>query len=224
MVERLGWKRAIAIAGFFEIGIRTCSAFHSVVSGNALPRYITASPFAYWLSWSLGAYAAKCYINNDPSVLSRLSLSFAACMAFALPLFRPTADFGFLAFALLTAAIVSRLVSGQIRVFTDNLLYRHLSQLGAVSFSFYLVHQPILYLTPRIAWATFPELLTHPLFMFSFQLFFYLPIFYISKLMFGYIEMPSVTLGKVLWRYLQNARLWPRGQDLRQCLGRNTDN
>ncbi|MEI6351083.1 MAG: acyltransferase [Verrucomicrobiota bacterium] len=140
LVGRLGWGRAIAVAAFVELSIRAYAGYHSVVLDETLPRWITASPFAYWLSWSMGAFVAKCYINDEPSLLTSVSLAVLAIVSFGMPLFKPTSAFSFLAFALLTSAVIAQIVAGRIRLAPEDLFYRHLSKLGVLSFSFYLIH------------------------------------------------------------------------------------
>jgi peptidoglycan/LPS O-acetylase OafA/YrhL len=201
LIARFGWGPAITVTAIFELSIRAYETYHLIVLEKALPIWITASPFAYWLSWSMGAFVAKCYLNDESSLLTRVSPTWLAIIAFGVPLFKPTAAFGFVAFAFLTSAVIAQIISGQIRLKTDNWFYRHLSKLGVVSFSFYLIHQPILYLYPRFTRLSYPEMTTHPILSFTFLLLLYPIIFWLSKMLFNYVEMPSVSLGRLIWRW-----------------------
>ena len=66
---RLGWRKSLILAGFLEIFIRSASSAYGVFYETPLPRIITSSPFAYWFSWSLGAYLADCYLTGKRSRL-----------------------------------------------------------------------------------------------------------------------------------------------------------
>jgi peptidoglycan/LPS O-acetylase OafA/YrhL len=214
LITRLGWGRAIAVAAFLELSIRGCDAYHSVFLGERLPYWIKYSPFAYWLSWSMGAFVAKCYINDESSLFTRMSPPLLAIVAFGTPLFRPTAAFYFVAVALLTSAVIAQIVAGRIRLDPENLFCRHFSRLGVVSFSFYLIHQPILFLFPYYIRPAFPYLNIHPLVSLLCLLLFYPVILWASKLMFDYVELPSVSLGRAFWswRAIANHTMQPSGE------------
>lgn len=133
---------------------------------------------------------------NEVSSLSRLKAKLLGVVALALPLFKPTSTFGFLAFSLTTAVFLSQILSGKVRIPTDNAIYRHLSELGKISFSFYLIHQPLLYLFSRIVQRCVAEVFIHPLWMFMALVCFYPIVFWLAKLQYAYVEMPSLMLGR----------------------------
>lgn len=121
-----GWMRTLLIAGFTEI----CTSLYSSINGlqsdsplPPLPLYITASPFAYWLSWSLGAYLCHRYLTSKAPRLLHIRFDVVLIIAFALPLFKPLAPFAFLTFSLLTAIAIERLTTEKWRL-PDNVYFR----------------------------------------------------------------------------------------------------
>jgi len=76
-------------------------------------------------------------------------------------------------------------------------LIRHLSLLGVVSYSFYLIHQPILLLIRRLP-VTFYSLPLNvsPHSRFILCIVLYPLLLILACLMYRYVEMPSAKLGK----------------------------
>ncbi|MDD5350045.1 MAG: acyltransferase, partial [Chthoniobacteraceae bacterium] len=65
LARRLGWNKALFIAGAIELTLR--------VYGSAVeaPYWVSASPFAYWFSWAIGARIADDYLAGRPLPLAR---------------------------------------------------------------------------------------------------------------------------------------------------------
>jgi peptidoglycan/LPS O-acetylase OafA/YrhL len=78
--------------------------------------------------------------------------------------------------------------------------WAHLSLLGVISYSFYLIHQPIIELTGKAIERVLPGVLIHPLLKYSLCLGWYPVLFLFSLLFYRYIEQPSIGLGKFVWR------------------------
>ena len=196
---RYGWRRTLLIAGSIEIGISFFSSIHSLLANDPLPRFITASPFAFWLSWSLGAYLCDCFLANKTPRLFYIRFDVVFIVAFGLPLLKVTAPFAFLAFSLLTAIAIERLTMGKWTL-PKNICFRwmwsHLSFLGVISYSFYLFHQPIIGLAGRALSKVFPTMSIHPLSTYSLCLALYPIILGISFLLYRHIEQPSIRFGK----------------------------
>ena len=212
LVKRLGWKRTLIIVGIVEVSLRLWGSINSCLpilpSLNGLipivpkPRFIGVSPFAYWLSWSLGAYLCDCYLAKKSSRLFQIRFDLMCLLALLIPLFRPTAPFSFLAFSLLTAVAIERLMMGRWKVPENKafkLCWTHLSFLGVVSYSFYLFHQPFLGITNEILSNLFPATLIHPLAKYVACLAWYPVILLLSYGVYRFVEKPSVSLGKMVW-------------------------
>lgn len=205
---KLGWQRTLVIVGFLEIALRLSPSISGILSGPPMPRFITSSPFAYWFSWSIGAYLCECFMDNRTSWLFRVRFDLMAVIAFASPLFSLTAPLTFLTFALLTAIAIERLMTGK-WVLPDNRVFRmvwaHLSLLGITSYSFYLFHQPIIGLNGKIFGRFFPEAIIHPLVKYSACLVWYPIILLLSYILYRWVEQPSTRLGKQFWSRIRPA-------------------
>jgi peptidoglycan/LPS O-acetylase OafA/YrhL len=88
-------------------------------------------------------------------------------------------------------------------------LSSHLIMLGTVSYSFYLIHQPLLLLVTRLKEHVI-LLSNYPFVAMVVCLLLYIPILFSSWLMFRFVERPSAWLGKSLSRrtslYLSSGR------------------
>ena len=209
--RKIGWKWTLAAVGALEITMRLIVSIigfkHEIPllvdSKNPLIVMLVLSPITYWLSWSIGAYLCDCHLAGRSSRIFRIRFDLMCLIAFSLPLFKPTAAFTFLAFSLLTAISIDRLLRDE-WTFPKNFFFQkiwsHLGFLGVISYSFYLFHQPIIKLTGRILQQIFPESLIHPLVKFSACVAWYPIVLLISFLVFRLIERPSMELGKLIWK------------------------
>jgi peptidoglycan/LPS O-acetylase OafA/YrhL len=68
-----------------------------------------------------------------------------------------------------------------------------LLSLGIVSYSFYLIHQPIISLVPNIYY--YLNISPHPLIMFATCVFMVTPLFWCSRLARKLVELPSINMG-----------------------------
>jgi peptidoglycan/LPS O-acetylase OafA/YrhL len=212
MVRRLGWAKALVIAAVFEFSIRAMSSFRGVYFGDDLPRFITASPFAYWLSWSLGAYLAECHLKQRASRLFSFRFDLVALLCLLAPFFKPTAPFAFPLFAWLTAIAISRFMTHrwpaperQGRILSA--CWSHLSFLGLVSYSFYLFHQPIIELTTGALKRILVGVHLHPLIKYLICISWYPFVLIFAYAVYRFIEQPSIAWGKAVWQ-----RIKPRSE------------
>lgn len=195
LVWKFGWRYGLLLVAIAELTIRLCQSF-----GIALPDAIIGSPFAFWFSWSIGAFLAHRFIARKPSPLSALRFDVLLVVALLLPFFRPTQPFLFVATALLTGVAIEKLAYGIWQIPREKYLtqfIRHLSFLGVISYSFYLIHQPILLLIRRLP-ATYyglPQNLS-PHVRFALCMGMYPLLLALAYLMHRYVEIPSAKLGK----------------------------
>ena len=149
MVEAFDWKRSLAILFAVESCIRL-----SLVPLPDIFDHLHFSPFGFWFSWSLGAFAAQSYLKGKIPAFRPIYLCWSAILALASYLWRPLATFQFMAVALLTTIAIWQQLSlpapqGR-RASRWQWLFNHLIALGGISYSFYLIHQPILAVIQRI--------------------------------------------------------------------------
>lgn len=202
LTGRLGWSRGVAVVAGIEIGLTLARTISGEIFGLKFPFFLGASPFAYWLSWTLGAYLCECFMTGRSSRMFTARFDVVAVAALLLPLFKPTAPFSFLAFAWLTAIAIERLMTGKWKLPEGGVFkvaWLHLGLLGVISYSFYLIHQPILMLT-RTLWGKLGSgALPHPLVMFLTCLAWYPAILLAAYAMYRWVEKPSIALGKAAW-------------------------
>ena len=151
LISRFGWKRTLLILAVLELFLRTVGAGHQVFTGSDTPWWLAlpGTPLAYWLSWALGAYLADKYIRRETLPFSGQPIWFWALLSIGSFLFRPTVTFSFLAFSFLTVIIIARCLNARAQSPARHFygLSRGLQLVGLASYSFYLIHQPILTFT-----------------------------------------------------------------------------
>ncbi|MDB5389818.1 MAG: acyltransferase, partial [Planctomycetaceae bacterium] len=209
LVQRCGWRVALAIIGLIEVSINSIVAVHGVISSQELPYFMTFSPLAFWLSWTIGAYMAECYLTDRKSPIARMRFDVMALIAVASPLFRPTAPFAFLAFSLLTGVAIERFLSGAWpipRGLVPGKLWLHFGRLGVLSYSFYLLHQPFLPIGASILGYLFPNSEYRLLIAMAGCLGCYFPILWLSNAFYNVVERPSISVGKFVLHKIQPAR------------------
>ena len=195
-----GWLFALLISAFSEIGIQLLISLppHLAI---AIPKYVSAGPFAYWFSWALGAYLADMWSQNKHLRISP-TLAWIAGVLFILSWFiHPLRHFGFTSAAILTFALIGRTIFSQTQspdkqsLFYKEKLNRMLSFFGLISFSFYLFHQPLISISNKLLlrlqvqsgnpWVDFIVLLVS-----------IIPITAFSWLTYRWLEKPSMATGK----------------------------
>lgn len=201
LVVQLGWRRSLIALFAIEVGIRLLD-FH--FPGQSFPHYwISNSPLAFWFSWTLGAYLAECRMKGRNHVLSFISIPLVASVAFIVPLFRPTATLDFPLFALLAALIIERLLAmnwqGPNGRGLRRKAWQHLSFLGVVSYSFYLIHQPMVDGLKAIAVGFGAPEKYGPMLIFFACLLIYPLVFFFSWSLFRWVEKPFISIGRTLW-------------------------
>lgn len=197
IASRLGWSRALLCVGVVEIGLRCTYDFLSTVYHTGLPRWASDCPFFFWFSWSLGAYIAELYLRGRVIRLSRHAFCVLAIAPFVCGFVRPLASLAFPLFALLAAAVISKLLLPPISSLplADGIA-NHLRQVGLWSFSLYLIHQPLMLGVPLVLSKVTGGAYVHPLVMFilcALSWFLFVPV---ARILYLFLELPSIRLGK----------------------------
>ena len=198
--DKVGWSRALMGTALIEGILRISAAGQTWTGLTWMPAWIQMSPIFFWFSWALGAQLAESHLENKESWLARISPLPFFLLALAGSWFKPLLSFQFTAAALVTAVVVERLMTKKWTIpfrGIAGLAWSHLAALGIVSYSFYLLHQPLMSHTWDIAGALFSEKV-HPLLRCVVCLLWYPVLFLASKAYFLMLEKPSITLGKKL--------------------------
>jgi peptidoglycan/LPS O-acetylase OafA/YrhL len=133
----------------------------------------------------------------------------ALLSAALVPAFLPTNSLGFPVFALACAIIIDRLRSGAWDIpdwIVASRVWAHLSFLGVMSYSFYLLHQPFIQVTLAAVDKYFPDLNLHPLTRLAIAVAVYVPLMPVSYAFFKIFERPSIRLGELVWAKAQSVQ------------------
>ena len=185
LVRNFGWRNSLMAIGLLELSIRILSSI------TTMPFVITFSPFAFWFSWSIGAYLADRY-ERKQKLLFRWYL-LAACVIATIVIHYADPYLFFPLVAMSTFMILSNQIFTGFK-FRETPLTKYLSTIGVISYSFYLLHQPLLGL-----WLQLAGLLTGVswlLFLASVPC--WVIIHVLSNCAYNYIEIPSINLGRFI--------------------------
>ena len=199
LIKKLGWTKTLAILGVLEIVIRSTTLLAELFFHREPYHFLIASPFAYWFSWSLGAYICDCWKKNRKSFLDKFSVFGMGWFSFGSIFFRPLMPFTFVLVALTTATFLCQYLARSHNEIKNQVLITiqsHLAFLGLVSYSFYLFHQPLLASTYKITHWVLPNIFIPSFFMFLLMMLWYPAILVASYLIFTFIEQPFIELAR----------------------------
>jgi peptidoglycan/LPS O-acetylase OafA/YrhL len=197
LVARMGWQRTLVYIAMLEIGLQTISSAVLVINGESLPLSFSGLPFLYWYSWSIGAAIADAHLLGRKVPFADRSSLVWGVVAVGSNFLKPLTNFSFLFFALMTATAIAKLLQDdRRRPLFPLFVSRSLRQLGLWSYSIYLLHQPFISLTPRMATKLALPDLPPSLAIFMLSLCLWLPIVGISALWYRWIEIPMINIGQ----------------------------
>ncbi len=195
MVRKIGWNRTLLALCILESLLRAANDAVNVVAGHSISALLAGSPFCYWFSWAIGAALADAFVHKRPLPFRSVPLIPVAALAIATTFIRILNSFDFLFFALLTAGILARSLHQENSPGDRRFFAVHLRNLGICSYSFYLLHQPLIF-----AWGgalkTAPILAHRHLLAFACCAGIYPLIYALSRLYYRAIEAPSIAAGK----------------------------
>jgi peptidoglycan/LPS O-acetylase OafA/YrhL len=192
-VSKWGWKPSLVFVFLIEIGFR----FWASCDGIDLKpgEFFTLN---YWWSWCIGAYVADRYVSGKKPLLKKIPLFVCLGLVLLTWAWEPTSHFLFTVVAFSTAVWLTHRLSSskptqnQSKASFLNFLSKPLTTLGLCSYSFYLVHQPILLMSAR----GFEDFQIHDITVrFAWFMFYGLVIFGVSLCSYRWIEMSSHRLG-----------------------------
>jgi peptidoglycan/LPS O-acetylase OafA/YrhL len=199
LVRRFSWKTSLLIVCGLEITLRLIAGLWSLSHSEPAPVVLTYGPLYFWFSWTLGAYLAHRYLSEAVLEPSWLLTGILLATVVGLSLYEPLSTFCFLIFAVFCFALLARFIFVPKTGNLKGWLGRHLSFVGVCSYSFYLLHQPMMgwwavILSHWNYWSRLGSVV---------QLLFFIPLWFIvllaAHLSYRYIERPSIALGKSLW-------------------------
>ena len=188
LVGKIGWTGALRLIAGIEITLRL--AFGCYAPGDPARLWLLGDPFLYWFSWALGAWLCERWRRGEDLPLATTPISLWAGLAVVSYFFSFTYGFGFLLWALATTALLARLLNGDLAApFLTGVTLR---RIGIISYSIYLLHQPLLNLVGTSVfrgWTAFGLCLVA------------LPaLLFLSWLFYCLVERPSIAVGKWIER------------------------
>jgi peptidoglycan/LPS O-acetylase OafA/YrhL len=198
-----GWRNSLILLFVVEAGFTVFSTFFARFPAHqpAYLQWIAQAPLKFWFSWAIGAKIADDWLAKRPIWLSQFplwvwpALFLTGCFVTGFHMF----VFTFAALA--TATLIARLLSqpaAAARVATLP-LGSHFRFAGLVSYSAYLLHEPLLVVVPGlVAW-----LISSPLsssFIFLLCLLEWPLLLLLAWSFYRVIEMPSIQWGKGILR------------------------
>ena len=201
MARGLGWTRTLAITGMIELSLRVWAAVCAALHAAPPPTFIIQSPFAYWFSWTIGAVVAEAFLNGQPLPFRRIpiwlfpvTVVLTSTADWLQPFFFPLAS-------LATVVVITRCLNAEnapsARVTWST---RYLRYAGTISYSMYLLHQPLVYAIADRLHHT--RIGGDPLLVLLFTAAFWFPILFLAGWFYRLLEEPSIALGKrIIGRY-----------------------
>jgi hypothetical protein len=230
LVGRIGWRRALWILAGCEMLIRGLNGEMQSVNANGTPLgqvsfCLANSPLAYWFSWAIGARLAEAWLKREPLPFPSPSPWAWLGLALAAHFIKPLFVFQFPLFALATAAVAARGLSGGAGLKVPPFSLGLLQKIGLWSYSLYLLHQPLLHVYSHlIVWAVPAEYRPAPV-SFVLVVVIWLAIIPLSALWYGVIELPSIAAGKrINWSraVLTHESGWPAAAGANASLGNSS--
>jgi peptidoglycan/LPS O-acetylase OafA/YrhL len=196
LVRRFSFGRALWLVGILQFTLQITTALVFGLS-HPPPFWISASPFYYWFSWSVGAEICDAYLKGEPSPLSKISPWFWLIAAVATSGFAAH-EFSFAFFALATASVLARRLSAGSAEGSNSLCARFLRVTGTYSYSIYLIHQPIIVGVTESYKRIFPGIENSAWPMFFAALSGWFIVFPLAALVYYTVEKPGISFGKRL--------------------------
>ena len=202
LISKLGWRNVMIILASCELLIRGADGITRAMdatdtAGGIISGFFSRSPFGYWFSWALGAFMADAFMKRQLKTFRQTSLFRWIILAIVCNMIKPLYPFCFLLFALMTAIVAAKLLSGirpEIKV--PKFRLNPLGKIGLWSYSIYLVHQPLLIVFTGGISCIIPTEQHSILLGFLITLIVWLFIIAFSILCYNLFELPGIALGK----------------------------
>jgi peptidoglycan/LPS O-acetylase OafA/YrhL len=200
LVARMGWHRTLWLAAGLELALHGVTGTLSIWQAPVwAPTWFTHNPLDYWFSWSIGAVVADAYLKKRSVPFAHPRHLVWAALVVVCYFIKPLTVFCFTLSALATAHVIAVFLTRPKLVFPTKgvagLLCNHLRFAGVVSYSLYLIHEPIVYqLGTFLGRHSFFQ--HRPFLVFGFCLLAWFPALVPAYIYYRLVEMPSIAWGK----------------------------
>lgn len=195
-VAKWGWKGALWLVALVEIPMRVVSALGGL--GGLEQTAWGILPFYFWFSWAIGAKLADDWLGGRPIFMRNVPGWIFPLATLASLFFKPLSAFTFLFEALMAAQWIAVLLARPRSAASSRPSWASeaLRGLGVVSYSVYLINEPLLSALPEaLRWA-FPHVYFHPLKIYAIALALCGAMSLFAVLLYRWVELPSIEWGK----------------------------
>lgn len=147
IMSKFGWGYGLIAMFVFELFIKAIGSGITEDRQSLQMFALSNSPFAFWFSWAIGAYVAQNTIIERRESFKWVDFRVLVLLNFPAVLYKPLAFASFPLIAFATAVAIDRYIAKRwhsINLPFGRTVWNHLTLLGIISYSVYLVHQPIL--------------------------------------------------------------------------------
>ena len=203
-VRRYSYNWVLLWLLVLELLLHTISVLFCYNHGQVPPAWFRASPFFYCFSWAIGAGLADAYLNRKPFPVARIH-PLVWLLPFLLTSGWQSHEYSFTFFALFIASALARYFQkAEKDPGADDerktWVGRFVRQTGLRSYSFYLLHEPILIAVVLLYEAHFPGIEKNSYLIFLAAASSWIITYPLSGLMYRWVEQPGIALGKKLIR------------------------
>jgi peptidoglycan/LPS O-acetylase OafA/YrhL len=192
-IDRFGWQRVMIVAFLIEVAIRSSEAYY-FTQYNDMSKHLAGVPLGFIFSWLVGAFVAElCKSNNKRHLVKKRHITVLITISVVFAFCKLLSQFSFMAFSISSAAIIMYVHQNNVRMMN---WMRWLGALGLVSYSVYLIHQPLVRLVPKV----YNLLGVEPpnVVVFVTCIVSIVPLFWCARIMRRLVELPSIDLGNHL--------------------------
>jgi peptidoglycan/LPS O-acetylase OafA/YrhL len=202
IMSKFGWGYGLIAMLIFELFVKAIGSGITEDRQSLQMFALSNSPFAFWFSWAIGAYVAQNSIIERRESFKWVDFRVLILLNFAAILYKPLAFTSFPLIAFATAVAIDRYIAKRwhsIKLPFGRTAWNHLTWLGIISYSVYLVHQPILAQAGNLlAKLGLPQ--NSPVIEMTTCVLLYPLIVIFAYGLYRLIEIPFIRLGSNFWR------------------------